>query len=133
MGWSLGIGESIAAVILIGLSVDYCVHLANAYVEAPEHLDTREKRTQHALMIMGISITASAVTTIISGSMLWMCILSFFGKFAFLITATIVSSFVWSMFFLPSALASVGPASKESWSSLWPAARWVSAKMRGGK
>ena len=133
MGWSLGIGESIAAVILIGLSVDYCVHLANAYVEAPEHLDTREKRTQHALMIMGISITASAVTTIISGSMLWMCILSFFGKFAFLITATIVSSFVWSMFFLPSALASVGPASKESWSSLWPAARWVSATMRGGK
>ena len=35
MGWDLGIGESIAAVILIGLSVDYCVHLANAYCEAP--------------------------------------------------------------------------------------------------
>ena len=34
MGWDLGIGESIAAVILIGLSVDYCVHLANAYTDA---------------------------------------------------------------------------------------------------
>ena len=67
MGWSLGIGESIAAVILIGLSVDYCVHLANAYIEAPAHMTTREARAQHALMIMGVSITASAVTTIISG------------------------------------------------------------------
>ena len=65
MKWSLGIGESIAAVILIGLSVDYCVHLANAYVEAPLVCDTRELRTQHALMTMGISITASAITTII--------------------------------------------------------------------
>ena len=90
MKWSLGIGESIAAVILIGLSVDYCVHLANAYCEAPLVCDTRELRTQHALMTMGISITASAVTTIVSGSMLWLCILTFFSKFAFLITATVL-------------------------------------------
>jgi predicted RND superfamily exporter protein len=82
-------------VILIGLSVDYCVHLANAYIEAPDHMVTREARVQHALMIMGVSITASAITTIISGSILWLCILKFFSKFAFLITATIVSSFVW--------------------------------------
>ena len=59
MGWDLGIGESIAAVILIGLSVDYCVHLANAYCEAPASLNTRELRVQHALATMGISITAA--------------------------------------------------------------------------
>ena len=83
MGWSLGIGESIAAVILIGLSVDYCVHLANARRRSAGTSRHARETKQHALMIMGISITASAVTTIISGSMLWMCILSFFGKFAF--------------------------------------------------
>ena len=44
MRWDLGIGESIAAVILIGLSVDYCVHLANAYCEA----DPRECATSEA-------------------------------------------------------------------------------------
>lgn len=32
-GWELGIIESITIVILIGLSVDYIVHLANHYVE----------------------------------------------------------------------------------------------------
>lgn len=120
MGWDLGIGESIAAVILIGLSVDYCVHLANAYVEAPAWMTTRERRTQHALMIMGISITASAVTTVISGSILWLCILKFFSKFAFLITATIVSSFFWSVFFLPAALITFGPLPDDKWSNLKP-------------
>ena len=128
MGWDLGIGESIAAVILIGLSVDYCVHLANAYCEAPASADTRELRVQHALMTMGISITASAVTTIVSGSMLWLCILTFFSKFAFLITATIVSSFAWSLFFLPSALAAFGPPGRYSWSSLRPAQDWLVRK-----
>jgi protein dispatched 1 len=128
MGWDLGIGESIAAVILIGLSVDYCVHLANAYCEAPASCDTRELRVQHALMTMGISITASAVTTIVSGSVLWLCILTFFSKFAFLITATIVSSFAWSLFFLPSALAAFGPPGRYSWSSLRPAQEWLVRK-----
>ena len=129
MGWSLGIGESIAAVILIGLSVDYCVHLANAYVESPEHMTTREARTRHALTIMGVSITASAVTTIISGSILWLCILTFFSKFAFLITATIVSSFAWSVFFLPAALVIAGPPDRHSWSSLWPVAEAIAATL----
>ena len=49
MGWDLGIGESIAAVILIGLSVDYCVHLANAYTEAPKlFAKTRGEKTRRA-------------------------------------------------------------------------------------
>jgi predicted RND superfamily exporter protein len=30
-GWQLGISESISVVIIIGLSVDYCVHLATDY------------------------------------------------------------------------------------------------------
>lgn len=34
MGWQLGVGESLALVIIIGLSVDYIVHLANHYVES---------------------------------------------------------------------------------------------------
>eukprot|EP01052_Picozoa_sp_SAG31_P028264 SAG31_NODE_2714_length_5203_cov_14.538793_4_plen_68_part_00 len=32
-GWGLGIAESIAAVIVIGLSVDYAVHLAHMCVQ----------------------------------------------------------------------------------------------------
>ena len=128
MGWDLGIGESIAAVILIGLSVDYCVHLANAFVEAPEHLKTRKERVQHALMTMGVSVTASGVTTILSGSMLWLCILTFFSKFAFLITATIGSSFAWSVLFLPASLMIAGPHDKHSWSDLHPLAKAIAKR-----
>jgi predicted RND superfamily exporter protein len=32
--WELGVAESISIVILIGLSVDFVVHLANHYVES---------------------------------------------------------------------------------------------------
>ena len=33
-GWSLGVAESIAGVIVIGFSVDYTVHLGHIYKEA---------------------------------------------------------------------------------------------------
>merc|ERR1712048_1514220 len=34
MGWKFGVSESVAIVIIIGFSVDYVVHLANAYLES---------------------------------------------------------------------------------------------------
>ena len=129
MGWDLGIGESIAAVILIGLSVDYCVHLANAYTEAPKlFAKSRGEKTRRALMIMGVSITASAMTTVISGSMLWLCVLKFFSKFAFLITMTITSSYLWSILFLPAALICFGPEG-DRW-SLEPALEKLKGRWR---
>ena len=83
MGWDLGTTEAIAAVITIGFSVDYCVHLANAYIE--NDAKDRETRTRIALTTMGISVTAGAITTIIAGAFLSLCILTFFVKFSFLI------------------------------------------------
>ena len=50
MGWDLGITEAIATVIVIGFSVDYCVHLANAYIESGA--EDRETRTRIALTTM---------------------------------------------------------------------------------
>ena len=35
-GWEFGISESISVVILIGLSVDYVVHLASDYKHSAE-------------------------------------------------------------------------------------------------
>eukprot|EP01044_Picomonas_judraskeda_P025357 COSAG03_NODE_7322_length_934_cov_2.558084_2_plen_97_part_00 len=34
LGWELGVIESVSITVLVGLSVDYVVHLANSYVEA---------------------------------------------------------------------------------------------------
>jgi protein dispatched 1 len=60
-GWTLGIIESIAMVILIGFSVDYVVHLANHYVESV--YEDRYRKMQESLGSIGISILSGAITT----------------------------------------------------------------------
>ena len=107
LDWSLGTAEAIAAVIIIGFSVDYCVHLANAYTES--EASTRSGRVRDALGTIGISITAGAVTTFFSGVWLWGCCITFFNKFAFLIVGTVISSYLWSMLFFTSVALIVGP------------------------
>jgi len=110
MGWDLGTTEAIAAVIVIGFSVDYCVHLANAYIESGA--EDRETRTRIALTTMGISVTAGAITTIMAGAFLSLCILTFFVKFSFLICWTIICSYVWAVIFFGALCITAGPSGK---------------------
>lgn len=110
MSWDLGTPESVAAVIIIGFSVDYCVHIANAYIESPK--ESQRERTREAITTMGISVTAGAITTALSGAWLWACTMIFFVKFAFLIVWTIFVSFFWAIVFFPALLMLVGPSSK---------------------
>ncbi|GMH39835.1 hypothetical protein BSKO_07739 [Bryopsis sp. KO-2023] len=107
MDWKLGVAESIVSVILIGFSMDYTLHLADAYVES-QHSD-RNRRTQDSLTHLGISVTAGALTTLISGLFLWFTVLTFFTKFAFNITATIITSYLWSIMFFPAMCLTFGP------------------------
>ena len=48
-GWELGIGESIAGVMVIGLAVDYTIHLGHMY-EHSGHIgkDSRKDRFEYA-------------------------------------------------------------------------------------
>ena len=85
---------------MIGLSVDYCVHLANAFIESNQ--EKKEDRMKDALAHMGISVTAGAFTTISSAVWLFACILLFFNKFAFLMVWTILMSYVWAVLFFPA-------------------------------
>jgi protein dispatched 1 len=45
IGWSLGVAESIAGVIVVGFSVDYTLHLGHIYKEA-EHLTVHILKSQ---------------------------------------------------------------------------------------
>merc|ERR1719193_1104064 len=56
----LGIVESICAVIMIGFSVDYTVHIGIAYLEN-NHLETAYERTRMALVDMGVPILFGAI------------------------------------------------------------------------
>eukprot|EP00435_Cladocopium_sp_Y103_P010048 s4817_g2.t1 len=51
MGYEFGVAEAIGATIFVGLSVDYCLHLAHAYNEAPGNC-SRQKIRQ-ALVVIG--------------------------------------------------------------------------------
>eukprot|EP00892_Ulva_mutabilis_P009237 jgi/Ulvmu1/6686/UM030_0017.1 len=117
MGWPLGISESISVVILIGFSMDYVLHIADAYMDAE---GTRVERTQHALLTLGVSVLAGSNTTNVAGIWLWFGTMVFFNKFAFLINMTVCSALLWSLVFLPSALMIVGPyGSIGSWKAGW--------------
>lgn len=107
MNYPLRVAESIATVILIGFSMDYCLHLAGAYVASPRA--TREERTRESLTEMGVSVTAGALTTIFSAVFLFGTILTFFQKFAFIIIFTIGGSWLWSTVFFSSFCMVFGP------------------------
>lgn len=107
MGWELGIVESITIVILIGMSVDYVVHLANHYIESiyPD----RYRKIKISLKEIGISIISGAATTLGSGFFLFFAVLIIFNKFAILIFATILFSLAFALFFFASLMHVVGP------------------------
>ena len=69
LGWELGTIESISAVILVGLSVDYVVHIAQAYVEA--EAIHREDRVRGALYEMGSTVFGGAITSLGASGMLF--------------------------------------------------------------
>jgi len=120
--WDLGIAESLISIILIGFSMDYTLHLSDAYIESHHH--DRMSRTQDALTHLGISVTAGALTTLLAGVFLWGAILTFFTKFAFDIMATIISSYLFSILFFPALTMTIGPEGEfGNWSALYRCAR----------
>ena len=74
-GWQFGTTESISIVLIIGFSVDYVVHLANAYLECKA--ENREERLSFSLLTMGVSVGSGAITTFVAGLFL------LFPKFLF--------------------------------------------------
>ncbi|KAH8086248.1 hypothetical protein JL720_7453 [Aureococcus anophagefferens] len=64
MGWHLGVKESIAGVIVIGLAVDYTIHLGHMYDHA-RALGTRDREAkfEYAMRTMGETVVAGAITT----------------------------------------------------------------------
>eukprot|EP01029_Cantina_marsupialis_P020739 TRINITY_DN4883_c0_g3_i1.p1 TRINITY_DN4883_c0_g3~~TRINITY_DN4883_c0_g3_i1.p1 ORF type:complete len:470 (-),score=117.42 TRINITY_DN4883_c0_g3_i1:317-1726(-) len=105
--WELGVTESIAGVVVVGFSFDYAVHLANSFIES--HHSTRKEKMRSALREMGISVFAGAITSAGAGSVMFLCVMMFFTKFAFMMVMNVVSALVWSCAFLPAILMAIGP------------------------
>ena len=107
IGWTLGVIESIAIVILIGFSVDYVVHFANHYVESI--YDDRYRRVQESLGHIGISIISGAITTLGSSAIVFFATVLFFEKFGILVTFTILFSLFFSLVLFSAINHIMGP------------------------
>jgi len=120
MHWPLGIGETIAGIIVIGFSVDYVVHLGHMVEEADVRgFTTREAKFRYATETMGATVLAGAITTGGSALFMFACQMTFFYKMAVLICITIALSFVFSLGFFMAMVFVAGPEGKTG--SLQPA------------
>mmetsp|Transcript_15121 Transcript_15121/g.46137 ORF Transcript_15121/g.46137 Transcript_15121/m.46137 type:complete len:679 (-) Transcript_15121:123-2159(-) len=67
MGWALGPSEAMMFTISAGLSIDFVLHIAIAYLRSPTTLSSRQ-RTSIALDELGHSVTQAAITTATAAS-----------------------------------------------------------------
>ena len=106
-GWQLGHAEAIAGTIVLGFAIDYCVHLAHAYLNAPALL--RGGKARHALATMGNTVLAGAVTTLGSGYCMALCQAHLYHKMGVLIVITILFSCLYALAFFAPLCAVLGP------------------------
>lgn len=127
IGWKLGPLESLNLTLVVGLAVDYVVHLAEGYMEL-EH-ETRSVKVQHTLAHVGISVLSGACTTLGASIFMFAAKIIFFFQFGVFIFCTIGFSILFSLFFFLTVLALVGPEGETG--SIMPLVRRVKNMIRG--
>uniref|UniRef100_A0A671VCM8 Dispatched RND transporter family member 3 n=1 Tax=Sparus aurata TaxID=8175 RepID=A0A671VCM8_SPAAU len=116
LGWEMGAVEAISLSILVGSSVDYCLHLVEGYLLAGETLpstpgcNSRQRRTLEAVNHVGVAIVSSAVTTVISTVPLFFCVIVPFAKFGQIVAINTAVSILFTLTVTVAMLALMAPA-----------------------
>jgi len=110
LNWALGIAESIAGVIVIGFSIDYCLHMSVMILEADAAgLKRRDLKTQYALETIGETILGAGLVTFACGFAMFFCQATLFNKMALMICLTIILSVVYTLCFFTGLMLLIGP------------------------
>ena len=104
----MGVIEAVCTMVLVGLSLDYVLHVAGAYVRTPEASGRRE-RAKGALRAVGLSVVSGASTTVGAAAFLLGCTLTFFTKFGLFVAWALTSSLVQAVVVFPAMCAVWGP------------------------
>ena len=131
MGWELGLLESMCMSILVGMSVDFVVHFAHAWVSddgagaaaaegaepGPGQPTGRRQelatRTHTSLSTVGISVLSAGVTTMVAAAVLFFGgVIVFFQKFGTMLLFAMAFSLVYSLLFFHALVAWLGPAGR---------------------
>ncbi|KAB1268225.1 Protein dispatched-like protein 3 [Camelus dromedarius] len=119
-GWEMGAVEAISLSILVGSSVDYCVHLVEGYLLAGENLpphqaedahSQRQWRTLEAVRHVGVAIVSSALTTVIATVPLFFCIIAPFAKFGKIVALNTGISILYTLTVSTALLGIMAPGS----------------------
>ncbi|XP_057396455.1 protein dispatched homolog 3 isoform X2 [Balaenoptera acutorostrata] len=119
-GWEMGAVEAISLSILVGSSVDYCVHLVEGYLLAGENLpplqaedahSRRQWRTLEAVRHVGVAIVSSALTTVIATVPLFFCIIAPFAKFGKIVALSTGVSILYTLTVSTALLGIMAPGS----------------------
>ena len=93
--------------LLVGLSVDYVVHLAEGYSRSPRR--DRKGRVQDMLREVGISVLSGAITTLGASIFLLAAKILFFVQFGLFMFCTIGFSILFALGFFVTVVAIIGP------------------------
>lgn len=108
MDWKTSVSEAIIYVMVIGLSVDYVIHLGDAYQECPD--ESREDRVQFMVTKMGVSVISGAISSAGAAIFMTFCQSLFLVKFGIVICFVISVSVVTSLVFFSALLLVAGPS-----------------------
>jgi len=99
--------ESINLTLVVGLAVDYAVHLADGYVQANHY--SRKERVRYMLGHVGISVIAGASTTLGASAFMLGSNLLFFLQFGIFMFCTIGFSIVYALVLFTILVGIIGP------------------------
>lgn len=94
--------------MVVGLTVDYVVHLAEGY-----HLSKRrdrKSRVQDMLEVMGISVFSGACTTLGASVFMFFAQIQFIIRFGMFMFSTIGFSLLYSLGFFTTIMGILGPS-----------------------
>lgn len=128
-GWKLGMLESLNLTLVVGLAVDYVVHLADGYVRSQKH--SRKDKVRETLGHVGISVLSGACTTVGASIFMLFAKIVFFFQFGVFIFCTIGLSILFSLFFFTTVLALMGPEGNGG--SILPLVQRIKDKLRNKK
>ena len=115
-GHTLGVAESTCVAVLVGLSLDYVLHVAGAYAQAPQSVKkNRRRRAFWATRATFGSVFAGATTTAAAAAfLLFQCDAPFFRTFgAFALWTSSVSS-VFAVVVFPATCALWGHEARDA-------------------
>jgi hypothetical protein len=121
LGWSFGVVEAIGLIVFVGFSVDYSLHIIEAYNQSA-HSD-RFAKTRQALLQAGSAVFSAGVTSFGAGLFILLCSIQVFVQFGMVVILNTFLSLLFGLCFLSALLMIIGPT--DNFGSLPAFYAWV--------